>query len=261
MLVRPVYRHGLLCKSSYRDQTLVNRYSLVIKDVLTQVLATASFKSSVLGDQLLQNPGDQGGQSLDELVQSLIAFEAQLFDAIPPLQEWFDVRRYYNIYSLEDANSLIPQISLRGLITNQTGNIFPQMVVITSPSYIRALSETLHAADETTVQAYLVCRAVQVHAVDVGHGVVGNFLEFQTSLQGNEPKASQERWKVCIRHVDKGLGKQVLRFKNQQRSKTILQGGCSDTFGFVGICPVTSDLLETTLCPLSVRNTLVNWKS
>jgi endothelin-converting enzyme len=209
-----VYRHGLLSKSSYRDQTLVERYSLVIKDVLTQVLATASFETSVLGDQLLQNPGDQEGRSLDELVQSLIAFEAQLFDAIPPLQEWFDVRKYYNSYSLEDANSLIPQISLRSLIANQTGNDLPQMVVITSPSYIRALSEALHAADETTVQAYLVWRAVQVHAVNIEHEIMRRFLEFQNSLQGKEPKASQERWKVCVRHVDQGLGKQVLRFKN-----------------------------------------------
>jgi endothelin-converting enzyme len=206
LLVRPVYRHGLLSKSSYRDQTLVDRYSLVIKNVLTKVLDTATFKFSVLGDQ--------EGRSLDELVQSLIAFEAQLFDAIPPLQEWLDVMKYYNIFSLEDANSLIPQISLRSLIANQTGNILPQMVVITSPSYIRALSEALHAADETTVQAYLVWRAVQVHAVNIEHESMRHFLEFQNSLQGKDPKASQERWKVCVRHVDKGLGKQVLRFKN-----------------------------------------------
>jgi endothelin-converting enzyme len=209
-----VYRHGLLSKSSYRDQTLVDRYSLVIKDVLAQVLATVSSNTSVLEDQLLQNPWDQEGRSLDELVQSLIAFEAQLFDAIPPLQEWFDVRKYYNIYSLQDASYLIPQISLESLIANQTGNVLPQMVVITSPSYIRALSEALQAADEATVQTYLVWRAVQAHAVNIEHESMRHFLEFQNSLQGKKPMASQERWKVCVRHVDKGLGKQVLRFEN-----------------------------------------------
>lgn len=209
-----MYRHGLLSKSSYRDQTLVDRYSVVIKEIFTQVLTTASLKNSVLGDQFLPNPGDQEGRSLDELVQSLIAFEAQLFDAIPPLHELFDVRKYYNIYSLRDANSLIPQISLQSLIANQTGNVLPQMVVITSPSYIRALSEALRAAEATTVQAYLVWRAVQVHAVNIEHETMRHFLEFQDSLQGKGPRASQERWKVCVRHVDKGLGKRVLQLKN-----------------------------------------------
>jgi endothelin-converting enzyme len=208
-----VYRHGLLSRSSYRDQTLVDRYSLVIKEVLTQVLATARFNTSVLGDHLLHDPLDQKGRSLDELIQALIALEAQLFDAIPPLGEWFDVTKYYNIYSLQDANSLIPQISLRSLIANQTGNLLPQMVVMTSLSYIRTLSEALHAADETTVQAYLIWRAVQAHAVNIDHESMRHFLEFQNSLQGKEPKASQERWKVCVRHVDKGLGKQFLRFE------------------------------------------------
>lgn len=202
LLVRPVYRYGLLSKDSYSDQALVGKYSLVIEDVLSQVL-----KDSVLGDQLLQDSGNPEGRYLDaELVQSVIAFEAQLFEAIPPLQELFDVRRYYNVYSLEDTQSLLPQISLESLIANQTGNVLPQKLVITSPSYVRALSEALQAANEATVQAYLAWRTVQVHAVNIEHEAMRPYLEFQNSLQGKDPKASEERWKVCVRHVNKGLG-------------------------------------------------------
>ena len=205
LLIRPVYRSGLPTKESYKNTELVDKYKIVIHDVLTRLLETAGHQGPIF-----LNWRSQNSDLLvpNELIESLVDFETKLAEAIPPVREWFDVEKYYNMFSLEAAELRMPYISLKELIINQTSGFLPQKVILTAPSYLDILSKVLRGTDERTVQAYFVWSAVRTHAMNIRHEAVQPLFEFENYLQGKARISSEERWKVCVRHVNGGLGKQ-----------------------------------------------------
>ncbi|KAI4229897.1 MAG: hypothetical protein L6R36_000543 [Xanthoria steineri] len=207
LLLRPVYRQSLLSRDENKNDHLLREYKSVMAEVLSQVFADADFEVSPSEVRALDIP-ERGENSsmLEGLVQSVVTFETRLTDALPPLSTWYDVKEYYNVYSLEEAESLVPPISLRELIINQTGGTAPKKVIITAPAYLETLSKALRETDRSVLEAYFIWRVVQTHARTVKAKAVEPILAFQSQLEGRTYKPDEERWRLCVQHVNAGLG-------------------------------------------------------
>ena len=210
-MLRPVFDHGLPMGTSYREGRLVDEYKEVIKSVLIRTLSQDDSLKPFLADWgLRQEDGVESSNLVNDFIQSLILFEGRLAEAIPPIREWFDVHTYYNPYSLEEAEESVPHLALGDIIRHQVSGTTPRKVVVISPSYMKALSHILDETSEATVQAYLVWKLFQRHAINVKHEAVKPLLIFQNMLQGKAAQSSEERWETCVYHVNQGLGKCTL---------------------------------------------------
>lgn len=193
---------------------LVDKYKSVMKEVLVQILAKADQEDAFVSNHTSAFTETSKDTIVSEkVIQSLVDFELKLADAIPPLSEWFDVEKYYNAYSLGNAQSLIPRISIRDLIVNQTGGTFPEKVIVTAPAYLKKLSEALHETDRSVLLAYFTWRIIQRHATNVRHELVEPLLTFRSQVEGRNHQADRERWKLCVEHVNEGLGLQTPTYK------------------------------------------------
>ncbi|KAL8798780.1 MAG: hypothetical protein Q9182_006392 [Xanthomendoza sp. 2 TL-2023] len=206
LLIRPLYRHGLLSREMNEDESLVREYKTVMTEVLSQVYSEADLEfHPSKGRALAVTKRAENSSILEGLVQSLVDFERRLTDALPPRSKTFDVTEYYNVYSLKEAESLVPHISLRELILSQTGGTSPKRVVVTAPAYLETLSETLRETDRAALEAFFIWRVIQTHAKNVKAKAVEPLLAFEGQLEGRTYKPDNERWRLCVRHVNAGL--------------------------------------------------------
>ena len=84
---------------------------------------------------------------------------------------------------------------------------------------MEALSRILDETSEATIQAYLVWKLFQRHAINVKHEAVQPLLIFQIVLQGEAARSSEERWQTCVHHVNQGLGKFTLTSDKKRREE------------------------------------------
>ena len=191
-----------------KNDKLHREYKSVMAEVLSQVFANADFDVSPSEVRALDiTKRGENSSMVEGLVQSLVTLETRLTDALPPLSTWYDVKEHYNVYSLEEAESLVPHISLRELIINQTGGTAPKKVIMTAPAYLETLSMALRETDGSVLEAYFIWRVVQTHAKTVKAKAVEPILAFQSQLEGRTYEPDEERWRLCVRHVNAGLGK------------------------------------------------------
>lgn len=188
---------GLPSKEYYKDPELVAKYGKTIGQVLEALLAEA-------GSYTMR---DRFSSQNAELVESLVVFESKLAKATPDTEDAEDVTKYYNPLSLDDTKALLPQLSIKYLISSLAPSGYsPSKLIVGSPSYLQVVSKLLEDTSAETLQAYFVWKTVQAYAYEVEDDALKPLKRFDNELQGKDPDASEERWRTCIKFVDRGLG-------------------------------------------------------
>ena len=186
---------------------MVQSYSKTIGQVLEALLQEAGPNSTFLAKWREQTPKQGGLSTLNEgLVQSVVDFESKLAENTPETEDDQDVTKYYNPRSLEETGALIPQISIRYLISKRTSDVVPDKIIVGSPLYLKALSKILSSTSKETIQAYLVWKTVQTYARHIEDEAIKPLKRFENQIQGKDPEVSEERWRTCVKHVDRSLG-------------------------------------------------------
>ena len=196
-------RPGLPSKEYYEDKDLLKAYAETIGQVLETLLREARptmiFECS------------------EELVKAVVELEKDLAVASPDEADAEDVTKYYNPRSLTDIHTLLPQLSMPYLLSLMAPSGFqPTKVIVGSPSYLEALSQQLNGASYETLRAYLVWKTVQGYVDEVEDEALVPLKRFNNKLRGKDPDVSEERWRICVKSVDRGLG------KNHQSSLILL---------------------------------------
>ena len=197
-------RPGLPSKEYYNDKDMVSSYADTIGQVLEALLREAQprlegeFKSAALLE------------CDEKLVKAVVQLESDLAFASPDEEDAEDVTKYYNPRSLAEVETLLPQISVTYLLSILAPSTFvPQKVIVGSPSYMEALAIQLEKASPETLRAYLVWKTVQTYVDKVQDEALVPLKRFNNRIQGKDPDVSEDRWKTCVRAVDRGLGKPV----------------------------------------------------
>ena len=176
---------------------MVAKYGKTIGQVLEALLAEAGSYSM----------RDRFSAQNAELVEDLVVFESKLAKATPATEEAEDVTKYYNPLTLDDTKALLPQLSIKHLISSLAPSGYsPNKLIVGSPSYLQAVSRLLEETSRETLQAYFVWKTVQAYAYEVEDDALKPLKRFDNELQGKDPDASEERWRTCIKFVDRGLG-------------------------------------------------------
>ena len=193
---------GLPTKEYYKSPELVARYAKTIGQVLEALLAEAKSDSKPL-----EGLWTQFSTKSAELVEGIVLLESKLAQATPDEEDAEDVTKYYNPMTLDQIEELLPQVSVRYLIsTLAPANFEPEKLIVGSPSYLRVLAEVLRGTSAEALQAYFVWKTVQTYAYTVEDDALKPLKRFNNELLGKDPDASEERWRTCIKVVDNGLG-------------------------------------------------------
>lgn len=197
-------RPGLPSKEYYQDQDLLKSYAETIGQVLEALLREAQ-PSPQLGLET-----SMMFECSEELVKAVVDLEKSLAFASPDEADAEDVMKYYNPRSLTEVHALLPQLSMPYLLSflAPTGFV-PTKVIVGSPSYLEALAQQLNGASHETLRAYLVWKTVQGYVDEVEDEALTPLTRFNNRLRGKDPEASEDRWRTCVKVVDRGLGKNI----------------------------------------------------
>ncbi|KAI4282901.1 MAG: hypothetical protein L6R38_002566 [Xanthoria sp. 2 TBL-2021] len=200
-------RPGLPSKEYYQDQDLLKSYAETIGQVLEALLREAQ-PSPQLGLET-----SMMFECSEELVKAVVDLEKSLAFASPDEADAEDVMKYYNPRSLTEVHALLPQLSMPYLLSflAPTGFV-PTKVIVGSPSYLEALAQQLNGASHETLRAYLVWKTVQGYVDEVEDEALTPLTRFNNRLRGKDPEASEDRWRTCVKVVDRGLGWILSRF-------------------------------------------------
>ena len=184
-------------KEYYKDERLITSYKKTIGQVFEGLVKEAdpnnSFISFILNEQL---------------VDALVDFETELANASPDPEDAQDVTKYYNPRSLQETQALLPELSFQRIISSKKPDRLPDKLIVGSPAYLKAVSAVLRRSTKQTVQLYLFWKVVQAYGSEVESDAIKPLKRFDNVLRGKDPEASEERWRSCVRFVDRGLGKQ-----------------------------------------------------
>ena len=192
---------GLPSKEYYNDSNWVREYGRTIGVVLEALYQEASPDAADLGLRIRS----------ETLVQSLIDFETKLARVTPSRQYAHDPSKYYNQVTIDEAEAWVPQISLRDLIERQLPGYSSDKIIVESPEHIKTISTLLQESTRETIQAYFVWKTVQAHGPKIIDGALKPLLKLNNLLLGREAESIEERWKICVSHVDYGLS-EFIRF-------------------------------------------------
>ena len=193
---------GLPSKEYYEDKTILDEYRNVAKAVLGGVLNAYSIDTEpTIPD------ASRGFHSYEAVVDSVIDLEVQLAKASPSNEDSQNVTAYYNPQSLEQTQSMLPQISLRQIISKlSSGGDVPDRVIVASPKYLQSTSGLLNDTSADVIQALLIWKIVQRYASAIDDPALVPWKRFQNTISGRDPDAKPERWQTCINAVDSQLG-------------------------------------------------------
>ncbi|KAI4197005.1 MAG: hypothetical protein LQ350_006192 [Teloschistes chrysophthalmus] len=201
LTLNALFQPGLPSKEYYKDKDLLQRYGETIGVVLEALLREARPSSNHVADKTLLS------ECNEELIQALVHLESNLALASPDEEDAEDVTKYYNPRSLVEVQTLLPQLSISSLLSSLAPAGFkPQKVIVGSPSYLKALAKQLHDAEPETIRAYLVWKAVQAYVDQVEDEALVPLKRFNNQIRGKDPDASADRWRTCVKAVDRGLG-------------------------------------------------------
>ncbi|KAL1961596.1 hypothetical protein VTN77DRAFT_1422 [Rasamsonia byssochlamydoides] len=198
IFVTPPREIGLPTREYYNNSKTVEEYTNVVLQVL------GNFKSS-------HSSSSTTGPL--RLAKNLVLFETKLANATPDTQAQEDVTQYYNPRSVEETQSLVPEISFTDIISTLGPKDFEaDRLIVGSPSYLKDLSAILKSTPREIIQAFLKWKAIQAYASTIEDPKITPLREFDNRLAGKDPQATEERWRKCIGVMDEGIGWILSRF-------------------------------------------------
>ncbi|EAU35950.1 hypothetical protein ATEG_04148 [Aspergillus terreus NIH2624] len=191
IFVNPLREIGLPAREYYNDTKTVTEYITVLEEVLGQFVSS------------------EAKQKLSDVV----AFEGKLADVTPDTQSQEDVTKSYNPHSIEETRTMLPQISIPDILSALAPSDFKtDRLILGSPSYMKSLSTILNETSRDTIQLFFKWKIVQAYSDYVEDAKIQPLREFNNKMAGKDPKATEERWRKCIRSLDSDLGWILSRF-------------------------------------------------
>ncbi|EAW21324.1 M13 family metallopeptidase [Aspergillus fischeri NRRL 181] len=189
--VGPPDEIGLLVREYYNSSQTVSEYTKVLKEVL----------------------GNFVGQDKQVSVEDIVLFESKLANATPDAQTLQDVEKYYNPRNFDQIESMLPQISLSTMVSALSPADFKtDRLIVSSPSYMESLSTILRETPRKTIHQFFKWKIIQAYVDQIEDAKITPLREFSNKLAGKDPKATTERWRTCIRSLDRGLSWSLSRF-------------------------------------------------
>ncbi|EPS29887.1 hypothetical protein PDE_04837 [Penicillium oxalicum 114-2] len=189
IFVSPPRRIGLPAREYYNNTEMVADYT----DVLKQVL--------------------KGFGGDDKIAQEIVGLERKLADATPDTATQEDVTKYYNPRSIEETESMLPEISFKSIINKFAPRDYKgDRLIVGSPSYMKELSTILHDTSRETVSFFLQWKLIQAYSDSIEDKKITPLRRFNNKLAGKDPQSTEERWRKCLRQLDQGLGWSLSRF-------------------------------------------------
>lgn len=187
---------GLPSKDYYADEDTVTQY----QDAMRQVLAAV-------------HPNKKARSAADKYAAAVVEFEATIAAMAPDNEDLQDITKTYNPMSVADTAKLAPQLGLEEVLKALVPSNYTLDTMITAfPGYLTNLSDYLSTAPKDTIQTFLYWKAIQNVASYIEADELKPLKAFNNILSGREPDATSERYKICISHVDNGLGWILSRF-------------------------------------------------
>lgn len=193
---------GLPSKEYYKDEEIAKNYGVVIGQVLEGLVHEAFPNATSAKTE------DSWFSTLSgEIVKNVIDFETKLAKVTPSTEDAEDVTKSYNPKSVIEVQFLLPHISVPLLLSKQAPSDYtPEKLIVGSPEYLKGLSAAIQETSPETIKVYLVWKAVQTFAYRVESPAIKPLIEFNNILQGKDPRATEERWRFCVRDANRGLG-------------------------------------------------------
>ncbi|KAH8670454.1 hypothetical protein BGZ60DRAFT_430891 [Tricladium varicosporioides] len=191
VVASPPWSIGLPAKDYYSDDYVVKKY----QDTLSQII-----------DRI--HPGDAA-----KYARSVVELEKKLAASSPDAEDMNDVTKYYNPMSLKEADALTPQIHLTSIISSLSpADVKTERLIVSSPNYMTNLTTIISETPKDVLQTYFIWKAIQAFASEIEADELKAYGRFRNELQGKDPESTPERWRVCVSHVDDGLGWILSRF-------------------------------------------------
>ncbi|KAJ6167056.1 Peptidase M13 neprilysin [Penicillium chermesinum] len=189
--VTPPREIGLSAREYYNNTETVAKYTAVLKDIFTRFKVDNS----------------------DQVAEDVVAFEKKLADVTPDTATQEDVTKSYNPLSIKATENLVPQIALSKIVRELAPKDYKKdIVIVGSPSYLKALAGILDDTQRNTVSLFLQWKLIQKHADAIEDDRVTPLTRFNNVLAGKDPAAKAERWRTCIKSLDESLGWSLSRF-------------------------------------------------
>ncbi|EYE94245.1 M13 family metallopeptidase [Aspergillus ruber CBS 135680] len=189
IFIVPVDEIGLPAREYYNNTVTVAEYTKVAEKVL------GSFVSSKAS------------------IKDVVTFEAKLANATPDTQTREDITKSYNPRTINETETLLPEISLSDIISVLAPSDYKNdRLIVGSPSYMESLSSILSESSRETVQLFFKWKIIQSFADSIEDPKVRPLREFNNKLDGKDPQATEERWRKCINVLDGGLPWSLSRF-------------------------------------------------
>jgi endothelin-converting enzyme len=203
VFISPPRALGLPSKEYYNDTTLLADYQKMAAKVMDHFFQKPSSDNTIAA----VNSNHLLSITSSELAKNVVAFETQMAALTPPEEDMNDITEIYNPMTLAEVAKVLPQISFQRIITELAPkNYSADRVIVSSPTYLEGLSELLSNSSWETVSAFLVWKTIQRYASRIEDPAVKPLKQFNNVLQGKDPDAAPERWRICIRAVDRDLG-------------------------------------------------------
>ena len=154
-----------------------------------------------------------GNLDAQGLASAVVDFEAKLANVSPDAESQEDVTKYYNPLSLDETWKLVSQISFANIISSLAPSGYTtNRVIVGSPSYMKSLSSILQTTSRETIRSFFQWKIIQKYAHAVEDPKVKPVLAFKNKVMGKDPQAVEDRWRKCVKVVDKGLPWSLSRF-------------------------------------------------
>ncbi|BDD57101.1 hypothetical protein MAP00_002495 [Monascus purpureus] len=191
IFLTPLNAIGLPAREYYNNSEIVTDYTEVAKKVLQ----------------------DFSDTKFHHLIKDVVSFEGKLANVTPNTETQEDVTKYYNPLTIKETQKLVPQISFADIISSLAPSGYEDdRVIVGSPSYMKSLSNILSETSRETIQLFFKWKAIQRYAYAIEDPKVEPIQKFLNRLAGKDPQASEERWRKCIKSLDRGLGWSLSRF-------------------------------------------------
>ncbi|RMZ47503.1 hypothetical protein AFCA_001528 [Aspergillus flavus] len=192
IFVNPLGEIGLPAREYYNSTETVKEYTTVVEKVLGEFASSSGTKHHL---------------------RDVVSFEAKIADVTPDTQSQEDVTKSYNPRTIEETQSLLPQISMSDIISALAPSDYrSDRLIVGSPSYMKALSSILNDTPREVIDLYFNWKIIQTYADEIEDPKIQPLREFNNRLAGKDPQATEERWRKCIKSLDSSLGWTLSRF-------------------------------------------------
>lgn len=154
---------------------------------------------------------------LSSLAKRIVALERAIARATPDGDILADPVATYNPVSVNKLDGLFEAVSWPDYLSALTVRV-PSKVIVTSPSFLRALNEIISRTEDEVIEGYLMWTIMRTFGLDLGPRAAlrAPADALDRRAKGVDSDASEDRNSVCLASLNSALGIMAGRYYVQQ---------------------------------------------